>query len=210
PAVLEDLIVALDEVAGGLMRRMARRQREPEEPGCVGLLGRVPGQKPDRLVDEVGCQGVAARVRAGGIDARIVAHELWSVLVGCRIHKAVETIETAAQWPPVERTRGAGFRQGRDVPFAHHVVAGAMRPQTLGERASLLGDLAAIAREAAVEVREAADTDGVVIAPRQQGRTRCRTHGRGVEARIAPALRSKTIYRGGVDGGAVTPKIRET
>jgi len=29
PAVLEDLIVALDEVEGGLMRRMARRQREP-------------------------------------------------------------------------------------------------------------------------------------------------------------------------------------
>src|SRR4029434_5115397 len=89
-------------------------------------------------------------------------------------------------------------------------MAVGMRPQHFGERASLLGDLAAIAREAAVEVREAADTDGVVIAPRQQGRTRCRTHGRGVEARIAHALRCQTIDRWRVDGRAVTPKIRET
>src|SRR5216684_4965698 len=60
PAVLENRIVALDELEGRLMRRMARPEREPQEPWRVGLLCRVPGQETDRLIDEVSCQVVAA------------------------------------------------------------------------------------------------------------------------------------------------------
>src|SRR5262249_14244511 len=78
------------------------------------------------------------------------------------------------------------------------------------ERASLFGDLTAIAGKAAVEVRQAADPDGAMIAPRQQGRACGRTHGGGVEPPVAPPLRCQTIDRWRVDGRAVTPKIRET
>ena len=127
----------------------------------------MAGQEADRLIDEVGCQVVAAFEASGCIDARIVEYELRRILVGFRIHEAVEAIEAASQWPAVERTRSAGFGQGRDVPFAQHVIAVGMRSQHLGERSGLPRDLAAIARETAVEVREASDTNGVVIAPSQ-------------------------------------------
>jgi len=40
-----------------------------------------------------------------------------------------------------------------------------MRSHHLGKRSGFLRDLAAIAREAAVEVREASDPDGVVMRP---------------------------------------------
>src|SRR5947199_10831880 len=38
PAVLENLVVALDQVEGRLMRRMARAEREPQQPRRVELL----------------------------------------------------------------------------------------------------------------------------------------------------------------------------
>ncbi len=151
----------------------------------------MPGEKTDRPIDEIGRQVVAALEGSGCIDARIVEHELRSVLVGFRIHEPVEAIEAAPERPAVERTRCAGFSQGRDVPLADHVVAVGMGSQHLGERSSFLGDLAAIAREAAVEVRQAADTHGVVIAPRQQGRARRRAHDGGVEPRVAQPLPSQ-------------------
>ena len=169
----------------------------------------MPGQETDRLIDEVSRQVVAAFERSGCIDARIVEHELWSVLVGFRIHESIEAIEAAPERPAVERTRCAGFSQRRDVPLAHHVVAVGMGSQHLGERSGLLCDLAAIAGKTAVEVRKAADTDGVVIAPRQQGRARRRAHGRGVEARVAQPLRCQTIDRRRLDRRAVATKIRE-
>src|SRR6202048_3978043 len=68
PAVLENRIVALDELEGRLMRRMARPEREPQEPWRVGLLCRVPGQEGSRLIDEVSGQVGAAFEGPRSID----------------------------------------------------------------------------------------------------------------------------------------------
>src|SRR5262249_27036518 len=139
----------------------------------------------------------------------IVEHELRSILIGFRVHKSVEAIKAAPERPAVERTGCASFGQGSDVPLAHDVIAVGMGSQHLGERSSFLCDLAAIAREPAVEVRKAANANGVVIAPRQQVRTLCRTHCGGVEPRVAHALRSQTIDCWRFDWRAVATKIRE-
>src|SRR5262249_42947667 len=60
-----------------------------------------------------------------------------------------------------------------------------------------------------IEIREAADSNRVVIAPGQQRRTRRRAHGRGVEAGVAQSLRSQTIDRWRFDWRPVAAEIRK-
>src|SRR5262249_62072988 len=100
------------------------------------------------------------------------------ILVCLRVHESIKTIESSPERPTIEWTCCAGFSQGCDVPLADHVAAVGMRLQHLGQRSSLLCDLAAIAGKAAVEVRQASYSYGVVIAPGQQRRARRRAHRR--------------------------------
>src|SRR6476620_11578473 len=101
----------------------------------------MAGKEPDRLVHKVSCQMIAALERAGCIDARIVEHEVGSILVRLCIHESIKTIEAAPERPTIERTRCAGLSKRRDVPLADHVAAVGMRLQHLGQRSGLLCDL---------------------------------------------------------------------
>ena len=163
-------------------------RRQPEQPGRVRRVGHVVGQEADRLVDEVGGEVIALGVARRRLDRRVVAHQLGRVLVGLGVHEAVVAVEAAAQRPAVERPGRRRSRSAASRATCRPCSCGSRAAAASRQGAGLPGDLAAIARIAAVEVGEAADADRVVIAPRQQGRARRRAHGRGVEAGVAQAL----------------------
>ena len=127
-----------DQIARRLVRRVAGAERDPGQPRRSRLVGDMVGEIADRLVDQIGGQVIAGREGARRIDRRVVAHQLRRVLVGLGIHEAVEAVEAAAERPAVERPGRARLGQRRDVPFAQHVVAIAVRPQHLGQRPGLL------------------------------------------------------------------------
>ena len=137
----------------------------------------------------------------------IVGHELRRVLVGLGIEEAVEAVKAAAERPAVERAGGAALGQRRDMPFADHVVAIAVRPQHFRQRPRLARDLAAIAGIAAVEIGEAADADRMMVAPGQQRRARGRAHRGGVEAGIAQAFGGEPVDGRRPDRRAVAAEI---
>jgi hypothetical protein len=209
PSIAEHRVVLHDEIMRRLMRCVAGTECQPGQPGLVGPCGDMLGNEADRLIDEIFGEVIAAFISAGQRDAGIVADQLRRILIGLRIHEAIVAIEPAPERPAVEWTRGTGLGQRRDVPFAEHVVAVAVRPQHLGDGAGFACDLAAIARIAAVEIGEAADADGVMIASGQQCRTRRRAHRRGVEAGIAQARRRESIDGRRRDRRTVAAEIRE-
>ncbi len=73
PAMGEHRVVALDDVARRLVRRVAGAERDPGQPRHIGPVGDVIGDEADRLVDQVGRQVIAVRVGAGRIDVGVVA-----------------------------------------------------------------------------------------------------------------------------------------
>ena len=127
------------------MRRVAGAERHPCQPGDIGPVGGVIGDEADRLVNQVRREVITARVNPGWIDVGIVSDEFGRELVGLGVEKTIEPVKAAAERPAVERPGGAAFGQRRDVPFADHVVAIAVRPQHLRQRPRLARDLAAIA-----------------------------------------------------------------
>src|SRR5262245_5101456 len=131
PVVLYDPVSALAEPGGRLIRRVARPECEPQEPRRARPLRCVTGQETDRLSVKVGRQVVPTFECSWRIDARIVEHELRSILIGFRVHKSVEAIKAAPERPAVERTGCASFGQGSDVPLAHDVIAAGMGSQHL-------------------------------------------------------------------------------
>ena len=195
PAFGKNRVVLRDHVERRLVRRMTGAEGDPGEPRRFRIVADMVGEVADRLVHEIGCQVVARGEGARRIDRRVVAHQLRRVLIRLGIHETIEAIETAPQRPAVERTGRARFRERRHVPLAQHVVAIAVRAQHFGDGAGLAADLAAIAGIARIEVGEAADADGVMVASGQQRRPRGRAHRRRVEAGVAQAALGD-----GVDG----------
>ena len=209
PAVAENRVVLHDEIARRLMRRVACAEGDPCQPRLIGSRRDVVGDEADRLIDQIFGEVIAALIRARHRDARIVTHQLGRILIRLGVHETVVAIEAAAERPAVEWSRWPRLGQRRDVPFAEHVVAIAVRPQHLGNGAGLARDLAAIARIAAVEIGKAADADGMVIAPGEQGRARRRAHRRGMEGRIAQSARCDPVDRGRRNRRAIAAEIGE-
>ena len=207
PAMGEPRVIALDDVHRRLMRRVAGAERHPGQPRDIGPVGGVIGDEADRLVNQIRREVIAIRVGPGRIDMGVVGNQLRRELIGLGIEEAIEAIKAAAERPAVERPGGAAFGQRRDVPFADHVVAIAVRPQHFRQRARLARDLAAISRVAAVEIGEAADADRMMVAPGKQRRARRRTHRGGVEARIAQAFGGEPVDGRRLDRRAVAAEI---
>ena len=90
---------------------------------------------------------------------RVVAHNFWTELICFRVEESVEAIETTGKRPTIERTRRTGFSEWCDVPFAHHVIAIAVRAQNFTKGSCFFGNLSSVARVSTVEVGEAADTN---------------------------------------------------
>ena len=63
PAVRENLVIALDDIGGRLMRRVAGAEGEPGQPGQIGPVGDVVADEADRLVDQVRGQMIAVGKR---------------------------------------------------------------------------------------------------------------------------------------------------
>ena len=209
PAMGEHRVIALDDIGGRLMRRVAGAERDPGQPRQIGPVGDVVGDEADRLIDQIRGQVIAVGVGAGRIDMGVVGHELRRVLVGLGVEEAVEAVEAAAERPAVERPGGAALGQRRDMPLADHVIAVGVRAQHLGERAGLARDLAAIAGIAGIEIGEAADADRMMVAAGEQRRARGRAHRRGVEAGIAQAFGREPIDGRRPDRRAVAAEIGE-
>ncbi len=207
PAMGEHRVIALDDVHRRLVRRVAGAERHPGQPWDIGLVGGVIGYEADRLVDQVGREVIAVRIRPRCIDVGVVRDKLRCELISFGIEKTIEAIKTAPQRPAVERPGGAAFGQWGDVPFADHVIAIAVRPQHFRQRARLARDLAAISGVAAVEIGEAADTDRMMVAPGEQRRARRRTHRGGVKARIAQAFGREPVDGRRPDRRAVAAEI---
>ena len=209
PAVAENRVVLHDEVARRLMRRVACAEGDPCQPWLIGPRRDVIGDESDRLIDQIFGEVIAALIRARHRDARIVTHQLGRILIRLGVHETVIAIEAAAERPAVEWSRWPRLGQRRDVPFAEHVVAIAVRPQHLGNGAGLARDLAAIARITAVEIGKAADADGMVIAPGEQGRARRRAHRRGMEGGVAQSARCDPVDRRRRNRRAIAAEIGE-
>ena len=167
----------------------------------------MTGEKPDRLVDQVGGQVVAVLEPAGRVDRRIVAHQLGRILVGLGVEKSVKPVEPAAQGPTVKRPARAGFDRRRHMPFAEHVVPVAVGPQHFGERRGLPCDLAAIAGKAAIEIRQAPDADRMVVAPGEERCSRRRAYCGRVKPGVAQPLSREPVDRRGADRRAVAAEI---
>ena len=191
------------------MRRVAGAEGEPCQPRQIGAVGDVVADEADRLIDQVPGQVVAVRIGARRIDMPVVGNQLRRILVGLGVEKAIEAVEAAAERPAVERSGRTAFGQRRDVPFADHVVAIGVRAQHFGERPGFARDLAAIAGIAAVEIGEAADADGMMVAPRQQRRARGRAHRGGVEAAVAQAFGGQPVDGRRPDRRSVAAEIGE-
>ena len=146
------------------------------DPGEV-VVGQ-PVDPLDRLVDEIRSQVIAGGEGARRIDRRVVAHQFRRELVGLGIHEAIEAVKAAPQGPAVKGATVAGLGQGRRMPLAHHIGAIALGSQDLGQGPGLLGDLAAIAGIAAVEIGQTAHPHRMVVAPGQQGGAGGGAHGR--------------------------------
>ena len=209
PALGEDRIVLGDQIERRLVRRMAGAERKPRQPRRLGIVADMIGEIADALVDQIGRQVIAGGEGARRIDRRVVAHQLGRVLVGLGVHEAVEAVEAAAERPAVERAGSAQFGERRHMPLAQHVVAIAVRAQHLGDGPGLARDLAAIARIARIEVGQAADADRMMVAARQQRRSRGRAHRRRMKAGVAQAASGDGVDDGGGDGRAVAAEIGE-
>ena len=210
PAFGEDRVVALDDGLWRLVGRVAGARREPQEPGRLRRVGRVIGDVADRLVHQVGGQVVALGVALRLFDRGVVAHQLRRILVGLGVHESVVAVEAPAQRPAVEGARGAGLAQRGHVPLADHVVAVAVRPQHLRQGPGFLGDLAAVAREAGIEVGQAPHPHRMVVAAGEQRRTGRRTHGGGVEAVQPHAGLGQGVDGRRPDRRAVAAEVRES
>ena len=189
------------------MRRVAGAQRQPGQPGQIGPVGDVVGDEADRLIDQIRRQMIAAGMGPGRVDVGVVRHQFRRELIGLRVHETIKPVEAAAQRPAVKRSGGAAFGQWRDMPFADHVVAIGVGFEHFRQRAGLTRDLAAIAGITAVEIGEAADPDGMVVAAGQQRRARGRAHRGGVESTVAQALGREPVDNRRLDRRAVTAEI---
>ena len=72
PPMPEVLVVALDQIAWRLMRRMARPESQPCQPRQIGTIRHVIGDKANGLIDEIRRQVIAGLIGARWIDMRIV------------------------------------------------------------------------------------------------------------------------------------------
>ena len=146
---------------------------------------------------------IAVRIDPGRIDMGVVGNQFRRELIGLGIEEAIEAIKATAERPSVERPGRAAFGQRRDMPFADHVVAIAVRPQHFRQRPCLARNLAAISGIAAIEIGETADADRMMVAPGEQRRARGRAHRGGMKAGIAKTFGGELVDGRRFDGRAV-------
>ena len=114
PPLVEPPAIALDPLAGRLVRRVARAQRQIEEERLVGVRRADVDDALDGVVHQVLGQMVAVGRREP--ERRVVGHQIGRELVGLAAEKAVVALEALAEGPAI--ARGGGVLLVGRVPGA--------------------------------------------------------------------------------------------
>ena len=199
PALVERALVLVGPLLGHVVRGVAAAGREVGEERLVGVLGPHAVQPLDGPVGH----GVGEVVRIvlvvvlrRGADDLLVLGQARVPLARAAAEDAVEVVEAPAVGPPVERTRRALLTVRGQMPLAERRGAVAVVAQDPRQRRAVAGQDRRVARVAAGELTDRAEADGVVVAARQQGRSRRRAQRGDVEPVVAqPALGQAGVVR---------------
>src|SRR5262249_33676477 len=144
----------------------------------------------DRLVGEVFVERVVVLAALGHfhLDGRGAVVKGRLPLIRLAADEAVEVIEPLPVRPAVEGARKAGLPVGDVVVLTEESSAVAVLADDLRDHRTTLGNLAAVAGEAAAEFGDAAGGCGVVIATGQNGSPR-----RGAERGCVVASVPQTV-----------------
>ena len=145
----------------------------------------------------------------GRIDPRAVLDQLGVVLIGHAIEKPVVPVEAAAGRPLVERAGGRRVPGRDEVPLPGGERAVPCGVEDLGDRRGLVGDLATSAGEPDRQVGERPQAHRVRVPPGEQGRSRRRADGAGVEVVEAQSTCRQMVDVGGLDLRAVAAEVGE-
>ncbi len=207
PPLVEPPAIALDPLAGRLVRRVARAQRQIEEERLVGVRRADVDHALDGVVHQVLGQMVAVGRREP--ERRVVGHQIGRELVGLAAEKAVVALEALAEGPAIAGGGGVLLVGGCQVPFPDCERRPSRLAQHLGDEAAGLRDAAVVPGEPHAQVGDAAHGAGVVVAAREQAGPGRRAHRGGVEVAVAQAVRGEAVEPGRVDVGAEAPELRE-
>ena len=189
PALVELPAPAQQIVIRRLVRSMRRAERDVAEDRTFRHQRDRVAHHQDRLIDDVGRQMVTLLGRRRRIDELVVATEFGLELIGLAQQEAVVAIEPAAQRPMRERSRRRRVPHRGEVPLARRQRREARPLQDLRDRGGLRSHRAGHVWIAAVPMRDAPHSDGVMIASRQQRGPRRRAQRGGVERVESQAAR---------------------
>ena len=130
------------------------------------------------------------------------------VLVGLAAEEPVEPLEPPTEWPTLPRSAGHHRARGREMPLAHRERRVAVAHEDLGHHPVRLRHRRVVAGEARRELDDSSHPAAVVVAAREQARTRRRAQRGGVEVGVAEPVRSQPVERRRRDGRAVATELR--
>src|SRR5262245_14115451 len=128
------------------------------------------------------------RVVVRGLDGGGVLVERRVPLARLSTLEPEPIVETLADRPAIERTRGAELVVRCVVPLAEGSGAVLITLEDLRQACRFPRPLAVVARKASRQFRDAPGVDGVVVAPGKQRRSRRRAERGGVKAIVAQPL----------------------
>ena len=207
PARIEPALVAFDPLARRLMGRMGRAGAEIHEEGLCRIGGAQVAEKRNRLVRQIFGEMILLCCCLGRLDVVVVVGEIGAELIGFGAEEAIVAVEALAQGP-------AGIGTGRRHFLRRHLMPLAQRKgcKALGlEQLRNVGPgglrHAVVPGIAARQLRNHAHAVGVVIASRQQTRTRGRAHGRRMPVGVEQAIRRQLVDMRRLDAAAVAAQV---
>ena len=195
PALVELALVLVGPLLRHVVRSVAAAGREVDEERLVGVLGAYAVQPLDRAVGH--------RIREverillvveplGGADDLLVLGQARIPLARAAAEEPVEVVEAPAVRPPVERPGRTLLAVGRQVPLPERGRAVPVVPQDPRQRRAVPWQRRRVAREAAGELADRPEPDGVVVPPGQQRRPGGRAQRGDVEPVVAQPCRRRS------------------
>ncbi len=189
PPLVELALVLVGPLFPDVVRRVGATRRVVHEPRLLGILSAHGVQPLDRLVRQVVGEVVLATVgRFRHADVRIVLRDQRIPLARGAAEEAPEAVEAPGLRPVRERPGSALLTVRRQVPLAEAAGHVAVLPQHARERHAGPRHGARVARERAGELLHGADSDSVVVPPRQHRRPGWRAQCRHMKPVVGEAL----------------------
>ena len=191
------------------MGRVTCSEGQIGEEGAIGPDRLCVVDEADRAVDQVLAQVVPLFGLSGRRDRMVVVDELGMELIGLPLEEAVVAVEAALAGPLVVGSGRGGVLHGAEVPLAECEGRVALVAEHLCHGRSAMGHRPAHVREAAVEVRDRAHPDGVVVPAGEQRGAGRRTEGCDVEVGVPEAARGEAVDGRSGEVRPVTPEVGE-